>query len=111
MAGAFSQAGFTVTDSRRRLQGAFELMGLFNSVPAFENLCEDVETPKMAATFHAQADQLHPCLIRDGTLDLCHKYGVPSTHMQDSSGTLATAMTAAQRKEATMYARVSSEMW
>merc|ERR1719201_2297959 len=74
-------------------------MGLFNSVPAFENLCEDVETPKMATTFHAQADQLHPCLIRDGTLDLCHKYGVPSTHMQDSSGTLATAMTAAQRKE------------
>lgn len=111
MAGAFSQAGFEVTSTRRRLQGAFDLMGLFNSVPAFENLCEDVETPTFPTTFHAQADQLHACLIHDGTLDVCRKYGVPHSHMQDSSGKLATEMTTAQLAEATMYARVSSEMW
>jgi len=36
MEGVFENAGFEVVSRQRRLQGVFELIGLFNSVPTFD---------------------------------------------------------------------------
>ena len=54
MDGVFENAGFEVVSRQRRLQGVFELIGLFNSVPGFDgwNTTYDLP-PKIPTSFEA----------------------------------------------------------
>lgn len=84
MGHVFTEAGFQVVTlngmRQRRLAGAFELLGLFNSVPMFEgwNSTYDVP-PKVPLTFTASARQLFACAY-GADVDLCANSGVRADH-------------------------------
>ena len=50
MEGVFKNAGFAVVSRQRRLQGVFELIGLFNSVAAFEGWNATYDLPPKIPT-------------------------------------------------------------
>ena len=86
MEGVFKNAGFAVVPRQRRLQGVFELIGLFNSVPAFEgwNTTYDLP-PKIPTTFEAEGHMLYACQY--GDLDLCDEVGLPGDSLsRDDDG-------------------------
>ena len=128
MAGVFTSAGFEVAGERRRMSSAFVLIGLFNSVPAFEGWNTTYDSPpKIPETFHAQIEYLHTCkqLDRETGLyeDLCVEHGVPDEFISDEHGTSRTAIAAragrAYNADAVaagvakiqLYARVDAELW
>ena len=75
MEGVFENAGFEVVSRQRRLQGVFELIGLFNSVPTFDgwNTTYDLP-PKIPTTFEAEGHILYACQYGDS--DLCDDVGL-----------------------------------
>ena len=85
MEGVFKNAGFAVVPRQRRLQGVFELIGLFNSVPAFEgwNTTYDLP-PKIPTTFEAEGHILYACQY--GNLDLCDEVGLTGDLATDDDG-------------------------
>ena len=128
MAGVFTSAGFEVAGERRRLSSAFVLIGLFNSVPAFEGWNTTYDSPpKIPETYHAQIEYLHPCKQLDRetglTEDLCAEHGVPDEYIADEHGTSRTGVAAnagapysdGVDSDALMnlklYARVGAEIW
>jgi len=85
MEGVFKNAGFAVVSRQRRLQGVFELIGLFNSVAAFEgwNTTYDLP-PKIPTTFEAVGHMLYACQY--GDLDLCDEVGLPGDSLARDDG-------------------------
>jgi len=84
MEGVFTSAGFAVVHSNkgepgRRLQGIFELMGLFNSLPIFAGWNSTFDSPpRMPLSFTADAWVMYSCVQR-GT-DMCKRFNL-QTHM------------------------------
>ena len=86
----FSKAGFQVVPNQRRLQGAFDMIGLFNSIPAFDgwNATYD-EPPLIPTTFEARLDVLHACTYEDSlgnVEDLCDTFEVKSKYRMTHRG-------------------------
>lgn len=86
----FTRAGFTVAPSGRRLQGAFDLIGLFNALPSFDawNATYD-EPPQIPTTFIAQASLMYACTYQDDaglTTDLCDAFNIRSRNTVSHRG-------------------------
>ena len=125
MVGVFSAAGFEVAAERRRLSSAFVLIGLFNSVPEFENWNTTYDSsPKIATTYHADIEYLYPCMQKHPNTgvwtDLCDEYGVPDEFIVDENGTdrdtivlnsASYELDVIDTSLTTLYARVDSELW
>jgi hypothetical protein len=95
--GMFHDAGFEVTadgKGRRLLAGAFELLGLFNSMPDFDGW-PHADAPQIPTTFVATASVLTECVFEGA--DHCDDHGVPSASRTMLNG-----------KE---WASVSLQMW
>jgi len=100
MAGAFSDAGFEVhPEERRRLMGAFELVGLFNKIESFEDWDKTYEEPpKMPETYEADVVYMTSCVGTDVVtmeeVDRCTESGVLPSYIETINGDRYAAVTA-----------------
>lgn len=73
--GTFKASGFSVTRTGRRLQGHFQLIGLFNSIPAFTEWDSFYDRlPYIPATYKANGTTMRSCEAKDTYL--CNNFGI-----------------------------------
>jgi hypothetical protein len=88
--GFFERAGFATVPGQRRLQGAFDLIGLFNSIGNFEGWDTLYDKPpEIPTTFIADIRVLHSCEYAPtggGVRDLCEEFDVPGARVVTHRG-------------------------
>lgn len=97
----FRNAGFEVSPTGRRLQGAFNMLGFFNRIPSFEqwNTTYD-EAPRVPPIFYTNATVMLSCSYgnrADGFVDLCDQVGFAPSDKITYDGKL--------------WAKADMEMW